>query len=61
MLKNEPLNRGYANGNALEVTYSDSANKLHWISLLPPDTEKWVKEIHTAALLETNYPAPSKR
>lgn len=53
MIKNESLNRGYADGNALEVTYPDQSGKLHWVSLLPPDIEKWVKEIQTAASLGT--------
>lgn len=61
MIKNEPLNRGYADGNALEITYSDQSGKLHWVSLLPPDIEKWVKEIQTAASLgKVNSPAPGK-
>lgn len=61
MIKNEPLNRGYFDGNALEVTYSDQSGKLHWVSLLPPDIERWIKEIQTAASLENmNSSAPNK-
>ncbi len=46
--KDIPFTKGDAKGRSIEITYSDESARLHAVRFIPPDIEKWVKEIREA-------------